>query len=280
MKKVFLILLICLILIGGLFFYLKFLSVQGFSVTFFNVGQGDATLINFGNDVKMLVDCGPDRKILSKLGQTLPFYDRTIDYLVVSHPDLDHYGGCVDVLKRYKVNEVIINGERKDSDQFFQIFDQEIKNQRSKIKIINGDESLKIGGSVLEFLAPDTNLNLSAKNNEGNNLSIVFRLIHGNDKFLFTGDAEIPLEQALVAKYCITSSTSCSRLQSDYLKIGHHGSDSSSGDDFLNTVSPRTAIISVGKNSFGHPSLRVLHHLERAGINTWRTNEKNDIIVK
>ena len=267
-----------LALVSGLIFYIHFSARNsGFGVIFFNIGQGDSALIRFNNGQKMLVDCGPDKKILSKLGKYLPFYDRTIDYLLVTHPDSDHYGGCVDVLDQYNVREIITNSSRKDSDQYWQIWNKKMQAEKARIKIISGAEYWQIGSSTLDFLAPDPSLSIAGKDSGGNNSSVVFKLTNAGESFLFTGDMETPLEDALVQKYCSTTLFACPTLQAGILKVGHHGSDSSSGEKFLEEVDPQEAVISVGKNTFGHPSLRVLKKLVRAGARIMRTDEMDDI---
>ena len=260
--------------------YIQFNKRQNnFQVTFFNIGQGDSALIQFENGQEMLVDCGPDRKILSKLGKVLPFYDRTIDYLLVTHPDLDHYGGCVDVLRRYKVKIIIINGKEK-FDSYFKIWDRTMKSEGAEIKIMKAPEEWLIASTTLEFIAPDSSLAVDAEITEGNNASIVFRLITGDKKYLFTGDMEEPLEKVLIQKYCV-SATDCPKLKSDILKAGHHGSDSSSSEEFIDAVSPTKTILSAGKNNkFGHPSFRVLKRFERAGVESLHTDELGDIVEK
>ena len=309
MKKPIIIISITVILIAGLFLYTKLNNSQKhFQVTFFNIGQGDAALINFGNGQKMLVDCGPDRTVLSKLGKYLPFYRRDLDYLLVTHPDLDHYGGCVEVLKRYKVKRIIFNGREKTYDKYWQEWDKTMRGENAELEIVNGYSQKNIAGAVLTFFSPDDGLNLDVKNDDNNNYSIVFKLENKGQSYLFTGDMEEPLEKALVYKYCsmttrvqnfeplrqsqssvvgaqnfVPSEQSkrpvvCPALQSNILKVGHHGSDSSSGEDFLNLVNPKTAIVSVGKNKYGHPSLRVLKKLERIGVESLRTDEKGDIV--
>lgn len=278
-RRVLILLLIVLAAAVALFFYAHFQSAVGFRVVFFNIGQGDAALINFADGEKMLVDCGPDRKILNKLGKYLPFYDRTLDYLVISHPDGDHYGGCVDVLRRYRVKNIIENGVRKDGDSFWQAWEKYKSREGAQPVTVDRAKRQPIGGAVLEFLSPDPALSLQDKTKEGNNASVVFRLTRATTTILFTGDAELPLENALLEKYC-ASTTPCPALRAQYLKIGHHGSDSSSGDEFVAAVGAPVAIISVGKNTFGHPSLRVWRHLLRAGAEIWRTDEKGDIIIR
>ncbi len=282
MKKLIIIISLTIILITGLFLYSKLNNSQKhFQVTFFDIGQGDAALIQFNDGKKMLVDCGKDRNILAKLGQALPFYDRTIDYVLATHPDLDHYGGCVDVLKNYKVKEIIINGRKKEYDPYWREWDKTIKNEPgATIKIVDSPQEWIISSSTLQFLSPDAALDLDVEADDSNNFSIVFKLTNASTTFLFTGDMEEPLEKALVHKYCSVSSTTCPALQADVLKVGHHGSDSSSGEDFLNIVHPQIATVSVGKNNhYGHPSLRVLKKLQRVGAEILRTDKMGNIAL-
>lgn len=273
---------ILLVLVLILIIYLKNSEKDDkqFSVTFFNIGQGDAALIRFDNGQKMLVDCGPNKKILSKLGKALPFFDRKIDYLLVTHPDGDHYGGCPAVLERYEVNNIISNGAKKpDLDPFWQAwskyYDLEVANKR----IINGEEKINIGSTEINIYSPNENLGMDFDRAGGNDRSIVFLLKSSIGSFLFTGDMEEKLENAILKKYC-TENDRCPKLHADYLKVGHHGSDSSTGKELLEAVNPKYAIISVGPNKFGHPSLRVIRKLERIGAQIWRTDIKNDIIIK
>ena len=262
------------------YFFYKSSTKHSFKVTFFDIGQGDAALIQFSDGKKMLVDCGADRKILAKLGRALPFYDRTIDYVLATHPDLDHYGGCVDVLKNYKVKEIIINGHKKEYDPYWREWDKVVKNEGANIKILNSPQVWTIASATLEFLSPDEGLDLNVSADDSNNYSIVFRLKNEGRSFLFTADMEAPLEEALLKKYCISTSTEpCLALESDVLKVGHHGSDSSSGEKFLRAVNAKQAIVSSGKNNrYGHPSLRVLKKVERAGAEILRTDKLGDIV--
>ncbi|MFH1291738.1 MAG: MBL fold metallo-hydrolase [bacterium] len=277
-KKIVIGLSIALLAIILLWFLIHFREQQ-FQVVFFNVGQGDSALIKFENGQKMLVDCGPDKKVLAKLGENLPFYDRAIDFLLITHFDLDHYGGCIDVLKRYKVENIITNGGNKPADKYWQAWDMSRKNEQSNEIIISQISTWEIADSKLEFLWPDLDdeSNTPSLKKDSNNQSIVFRLVHSSTTILFTGDMEEKVEKILVESYC---SSTCPALESKILKAGHHGSGSSSSEGFLRSVSPQKAIISTGKNSFGHPSLRVLRKLERQSIEILRTDELGDIIIR
>lgn len=278
-KKNFLILMGTLVLVFLILVGLetrKFFKAD-FKAVFLNVGQGDSALIRFENREKLLVDCGPDRMVLSALGRNLSFFERTIDNLIITHADLDHYGGCVDVLKRYKVKKIFLNGER-ENNQYYKELERVIEQEKSEIKIISKPEDLVVAGFVMNFLNPDPELELKTKIDESNDRSIVFKMTQGDKKYLFTGDAEMELEKAMVAKYCQIDL--CPVLKSKVLKAGHHGSESSSSEEFLKAVNPESAVISVGKNRFGHPSFRVVRRLERLGIKVLRTDMLGDILLK
>lgn len=251
-----------------------------FLITFFSIGQGDAALIEFGNNETALVDCGPDRAILGKLGRTLPLLSTTLTYLIVTHPDRDHYGGCVDVLNRYHIAHIIINGGEKPYDPYWQEWNKKLHEESAEIFTVDTTSSIVVNDSVMEFLAPDKNIPLLLGDGDSNNRSVVFRLSHHGSSTLFTGDMETLLEQALVNRYCSPSSTPCPALQANVLKVGHHGSDSGSTPEFLQAVGAETAIVSVGShNNYGHPSRRVLHRLERTKAQILRTDELGDILI-
>ncbi len=299
MKKGYYYLVIVLIVVLGLKVYLRFgeYTTHRFEVTFFNIGQGDSALIQFRNGEKMLVDCGPNKTILTKLGQTLPFYDRSIDYLVVTHPDLDHYGGCVDVLQRYQVKKIITNGRTKPSDPYWQKWEALRHNEGAVLVVIDGKEDWQIASTTLSFLSPDLTLSLTTAPTDSNNYSIVFRL---NDEptgqsVLFTGDMEELLEKSLLSRYCssfVSNTTTlvlkkqephdgvCPILSAQVLKVGHHGSESSTSKELLDAVAPKIGVVSVGKNAYGHPSLRVLKKLERSGVVIRRTDKEGDIVMQ
>ncbi len=247
-------------------------------IVFLDIGQGDATFIEFPNGEQMLVDCSEDARILESLGRVMNFRDRVIDYLLVTHPHLDHFGGCIDVLKRYTIRNVIWNGYEHEGGQAFSVFLDTLKKENAQILAIEFEQKLSISSTTFHFLYPDEkminhDLMKTGKQNL-NNTSVVFSLQFGKQKILFTGDAEEELEVYLVKKYGAV-------LDSDILKAGHHGSHTSSQSEFLEQVTPQITTISSGKqNEYGHPSPRVLKRLERVGSQVWRTDQKHDILIK
>lgn len=277
---------------GFVYYVVSSERAREFRVTFLNIGQGDSALIRFGNGQKMLVDCGKDALVLARLGQALPLWERTIDYLVATHPDLDHYGGCVDVLKRYQVKHIVTNG-RKKPDAYWREFDRAARAERyqeswlfggagrpAEVIVMASPTRWVIGSSTLEFFSPDPVRPLAAGADDSNNYSIVFKLTgNSGQTFLFTADMEEPLERALLQRYCPRPALPCP-LQARILKVGHHGSDSSTSEALLVAVRPARAVISVGKNNYGHPSRRVIKHLERAGAEILRTDERGDIAIE
>ncbi len=251
----------------------------GIKITFLDIGQGDATFIEWGDGTQMLVDCSIDSRILEALGRVMRYGDHVIDYLLVTHPDQDHYGGCVDVLKRFEIKNIVYTGYEKTGNTYFPIFLQAIEGEQSDFFQIQAEQIWKIGSSTLHFLYPDALpmehqvIKKMGKRDASNNTSIVFTLEYENKKILFTGDAEKEVEEYLIKKYGTA-------LDVDVLKVGHHGSSGSSMDSFLSKVRPELAMISSGKdNRYGHPAPRTLKRLERVGAKVWRTDEKGDIIL-
>ncbi|MBD3311294.1 MAG: MBL fold metallo-hydrolase [Candidatus Magasanikbacteria bacterium] len=253
-------------------------STDEIKVTFLDIGQGDATFIEFPNGEQMLVDCAIDARIIEALGRVMPYYDHDIDYLLVTHPDTDHYAGCTEVLKRFDVKNIIYTGVQKEDDTWLEFWNT-VEQEPADYYEINDEGVWEIASTTIHFLYPDHSLVEDSeipgteKEANGNNTSIVFKLSYGDMDLLMTGDAEEDLEEYLLAIYG-------DQLDVNILKAGHHGSGSSSMQDFIDMVGPDHTIISCGQNNkFGHPSRRVLKRLERAGSEIWRTDLLGDIIV-
>jgi competence protein ComEC len=236
-------------------------------VTFLDVGQGDAILIEEGSN-QILIDGGENGKIiLEKLGENMPFWDRKIEVMIITHPDSDHYGGLVSVLDNYEVLNVLKTDLSKSS-KVWKVFEEKIKKENSEtLRSIYGLNLNFSNGASLKTVYPFSKI---SKNEDSNDSSVVMRLDFGENSFLFTGDLPGSLEDDLV-KAGID-------LNVDFLKIAHHGSKNSTTEVFLEATSPQDAIVSVGtKNSYKHPHREVLDKLKNRIIRTWRTDEDGDI---
>lgn len=255
---------------------------QSLRVTFLDIGQGDATFIEFPDGQQMLVDCAIDARIIEALGRVMSFYDRDIDYLVVTHPDLDHYGGCIDVLNRFTIGHIVYNGLEKPYDDLWQAFNAELEEHQQAGKLYTLAEEQfvwDIASTTVNFLYPDHSIvdNPNVPNVEketgANDTSIIMKVTYGDQDVLLTGDAEEDLERYLVATYG-------EQLDVEILKAGHHGSKTSSIPEFISSTRPIMAIASAGKNNkFKHPSRRVIKRFERAGVAFWQTDLHGDILI-
>lgn len=246
---------------------------------FLDVGQGDATLIIAPDKEKILIDGGPDEKVLGELAAELPFYDRELDLVILTHPHADHLDGLLAVLERYAVKQVLISGVVHTSDNYIK-FLEILKNKNIPVEVAVSGKRFKFGEATLEILWPERDLSgerVSGGANESgglNDTSVVAQLTYGKNGFLFMGDAGTEVEAALLLSSKI-------QLRSQVLKIGHHGSTTASSEQFLGILSPEYAVISAGKNNrYGHPSLRTIRKLERVGAKIYQTFEDGRIIIK
>lgn len=244
---------------------------QDLKVIFLDVGQGDAILIEQGQN-QILIDGGPSgQRLLEELGKYVPFWDRKIEVVMATHPDADHIGGLIDLMRTYQIGQIIDTQTQSESQlykKYREIISQKNIEEADGIKGIN----MKIGEGVeMKILSPPENYNPAEKDTNLN--SIVTRLSFGENSFLFTGDLPSDGEQALIK--------SVENINSQVLKVAHHGSKYSTSEEFLKAVSPRDAVISVGANNrYGHPVPEILERLKNLNINIFRTDEKGDIIYK
>lgn len=251
------------------------------NIVYLDIGQGDATYIEFPDGTQMLVDCAKDATILEALGRVLPFYDKTIDYMVVTHPDLDHYGGCIDVLDTFDVHHIIFDGYYEKKNDFFTTFLAAKEAEQAKYDEIAAPTVWNIASTTIHFLYPDhpiannTRVPGHKKDTGSNNASIVMKLSYGDQDVLLMGDTEIELEEYLLHIY------PTSTLDIEVLKAGHHGSAGASSQSFVDAVTPEHTIFSAGRgNSYGHPSLRVIKRVERVGSEVWRTDTQGDVRMR
>lgn len=242
------------------------------TVAFLDVGQGDAIFIESPTGHQVLVDAGSGRQVLRALRETIPFYDRSIDLAIATHPDADHIGGFPEVLKRYEVGMIIEPGVKSDTAVYQSFRAAAIREVGTTTLArrgmrINLDPATVGPTATLEILFPDQD----PTGWETNTASIVARLTYGGSEFLFTGDSPVKIERYLV-------DLNPQNLQADVLKAGHHGSKTSSDPSFLAAVAPDYAIISAGKNNrYGHPHVSVLESLQKITARILRTDELGTI---
>jgi competence protein ComEC len=272
MKKFRIYLLIFLLFSNVIIFYvLHNQNDKSLTVAFLDVGQGDAIFIRTPSGKQMLVDGGPSGGVvLRELGKVMPFYDRSIDIVVATHPDQDHIGGLNDVLERFSV-DLFVQTMTTSTTAVFQTLIKTLENKKIKQEIIKLPEEIDFGdGAKFYIIFPD-------KDTSGwktNDSSIVGKLIYGEDSFLLTGDSPISIENYLIKKYG-------SSLQSDVLKVGHHGSKYSSSNLFIQTVLPTYSIISAGlDNRYGHPNMEILDILEKFSSKILKTIGNGEIMFK
>jgi competence protein ComEC len=232
------------------------------TVSFLDVGQGDAIFIDAPSGRQVLVDGGKSAQVLRALGDVMPWYDRSIDFIVATHPDADHIGGLVDVLGRYRVRAVLEPSVRDNDGSDSRALERALLAEGSVRTMAARGQVLELGGGAyFEILFPDREV----PRLESNAGSIIMRLVYGDTSVLLTGDAPDEIEEYLVA-------LDGERLRSTVLKVGHHGSKTSSSPLFLGYVDPEYAVVSRGcDNSYGHPAPEVVARYETFGIPTLDT---------
>ena len=249
---------------------------------FLDVGQGDAILIKTPKGQTVLIDGGPDNKVLEKLGKYLQPLQKRIDLIILTHPHADHVSGLIEVLRRYSVGLVVLNGVYLKTDNYDQFLNA-IEDNKVKVLIAEAGEAIHFDKDLeFDILSPNKNLAGLAfnKNSESfgtagddvNDTSIVGKLIFNDFSIMFMADATSKIENQILAYG--------DNLKSDILKVGHHGSKYSSFPIFLKTVAPKAGIIEVGaKNFYGLPSQAALSRFKMFGANIFRTDQNGDIRV-
>lgn len=236
-------------------------------VHFFDVGQGDAVFIESPSGRQVLIDGGAGRAVLRELAKRMPFFDRSLDIIIATHPDTDHIGGLVDVLARYGVETIVRSSVVGESDTVT-AFDEAVAREGASLVDARRGQRIELGeGAYIEILFPDRNVR-SVETNTG---SIVARLVYGATSFMLTGDAPAGVENYLVR-------LDADSLRSDVLKAGHHGSKTSSAPLFVGFVSPRYAIFSRGcNNRYGHPHPGIVATFKKFEVPALDTCEEGTI---
>ncbi|MBM3174744.1 MAG: DNA internalization-related competence protein ComEC/Rec2 [Chloroflexi bacterium] len=241
-------------------------------ISVLDVGQGDAILIQTPNGQDILIDGGPSPRAISlALGEKLPFWDRTIDLIVLTQPQADHLTGLVEVLNNYKVG-LIIEPNIEYNSEIYQEWDRLVKVKDIKHKITHSGQEIELGhGLRIDVLNPPPGL-LNGTSDDVDNNGLVLRLSYNDVSFLFTADIGLEAERHLVAQRA--------KIKSTVLKAAHHGSKTSTSSEFLAVVDPEVAVISVGSsNRLNLPNPEVTGRLiKQLGENRVYTTANNGTI--
>ena len=245
-------------------FLLRNLDKRGvLEVDFLDIGQGDASLIITKEGQKILIDTGSNYITAQKVEEVLGSFWNELDLLILTHPDLDHVGGTQDIIDNFKPKTLIESTENT--------YKSYITSTKSMVFKINTSSQIIINKDLnLETLSP-----VSQMPGSDNHKSIVNRLIYGNFEFIFMADADVEVERSLVSQGVFDKKTI------KILKVGHHGSDTSSSEIFLKKLKPEYCVISVGKdNKYKHPTAETLLKLEKYCKNIYRTDKNGTISFK
>lgn len=237
------------------------------TVAFLDVGQGDAIFLQSPSGNQMLIDGGPNKKVLSELGDIMPFHDRSIDVVILTHPHEDHVGGLIDVLTRYDVGMIIESDAIADSGVYREWERVRTQEGAQIIPAVRGERIILDDGIWFDIVHPFEN---NVATDDPHARMIVGKLTYGNTCFIFTGDAERNIEFKL-----LNDDIDC-----EVLKVGHHGSKTSTSDAFLKAVSPLIAVISAGEsNKYGHPHEVIMNKLKQIDVDIFGTFHEGRIIL-
>lgn len=264
------------LIVAALSWIAVFASAQSneLKVYFLDVGQGDAIFIELPDSRQILIDGGPDDRVLERINSVMQFWDRSIDMVIATHGESDHIGGLGAVLGYYDVSTIIWNGIESETKTFME-WKEAVDREGATVLVGEYGMRFKLSDSVFfEILHPKvlSEMELASASASQNNFSLVIRLAYDEDTFLFTGDIERQAEYRIIEQN--------PRIDSDVLKVAHHGSKTSSSELFLEKVNPKIAVISSGiNNTYGHPHKAILQRLTKYGIKIRRTDMEENILL-
>ncbi len=277
-------------------------------LVFCDVGQGDAAYIRFPDGRDMLIDGGPNDRVLRCLGKYMPFWDREINLVALTHPQRDHMQGLISVLARYKV-DFFLKSDVDNSTKGYADLTGLLKQKNIPVKLITRGEQISIGPVELDFLWPSREqiskaktglasqgqalrsyvqsvdlggdvLGYSAPPGDVNDYSLVFRLRYESFDAVFTGDADSHVEDNYIGDdLVVMTDLGLTDATIEVLKVPHHGSKTGMTQAFVNWSKPQLAVISVGKNTYGHPTAAALELLQSVKSAVARTDELGDIEI-
>lgn len=246
-----------------------------------DVGQGDSLLMTTAHGDQILVDGGPTDQVLPQLGRHMPFWDRKIELVILTHNHADHLTGLLAVLQRYQVGQVWISGAVYTTPEY-RAWTKLLAERHIPTRIVWAGQHGGIDNVKLDVLFPLTDQTGILPENQHDS-TVVVRAAVEQTKLLLTGDLEETHERAILDHFCRTTvpATPCPALEADILKVPHHGSKTGLIPEFLAAIHPRAAIISVGlHNSYGHPSPVTIDRLAAAHVPTYRTDQNGTVEVR
>lgn len=230
-------------------------------IIFLNIGQGDASLICSSNSNCGLIDTGKSSKVIEEIRK---YTYKPLSFILITHPDKDHSGELYNIVKNIGTEKIFLAQTEKASELL-----STLKSAQVEIFELRENNDFVFGDFLFDVLWPSLEINLNTI--DSNDTSTALLITNKNTKFFLAGDLGSKYENLLQSKFNISNI--------DILKISHHGSKNSSSFDFLTKVNPTIAIISVGKNSYGHPNSQVLEYLKRLEIDFLQTNVDGDIKI-
>ncbi len=241
-------------------------SGKDMQVHFINVGQGDSIFIQTPNDKHILIDGGPPQAGKKVVHYLKKHGIKKLDLVVATHPDIDHIGGLITVMKHIKIDKILDSGKLHTTRRYAKYI-QEIVKQEIPISITKLHEKIPLDPSIHIQV-----LNTFKKSRTNNQSSIVLKMSYNNVDFLFMGDVEMEQEQEIIKKV---------DEQTEIVKVAHHGSNTSTSLSFLQAVRPKTAILTYHKdNRYGHPVDRVIDHLYQVGASIYSTGALGNIVIR
>ncbi len=270
-KKVYAIILIIFIGLGLAVGYVKGRPDGQLHLVVCDVGQGDSILIQSPSGHNMLIDGGPDSKVVDCLSQNMPFWQRHLDAMLMTHPQADHMTGFVDAIGSMKVDNFLATGLTNDTDIYRSLISK-IASKGIKTTQMSKGQVIDFGdGAKVQILWPESSSIANWQANgirDLNDSSISVKLSYQDFCAILTGDLPATMETKLETGNC------------PILKAGHHGSKTASSDTFLSMVGPKEVIISVGyRNRYGHPSPETLDKLKKLNVRIWRTDQNGSVKI-
>ncbi len=267
--------LVAVLFILNIFAWKEVFAIVGpnyLTVSVLDVGQGDSIFIQTPAMRTVLIDGGPDAQVMTRLQKLLPFWENHLDVVVLTHPDADHLNGLLYVLQKYKVDYIVWTGVVRNGAQYEKWIElvSKAKENGTKIVIVKLGDQIKNGNVLMNIVNPFEDVSGQYLKTTTNETGIIMEVSYKENYFLLTADVGFKTEQMLLKNKV--------DINSDVLKVGHHGSKYSTGEEFLRAVNPKIAVISVGgKNTYGHPTAEVLQKLEKFGIKTFRTDQDGTV---